>query len=154
MTRVEVIGVYPVEVDEATFEEAWRLKYERLYQPYTQAWKEAQEELREELSHIVIIELLVYDPDENFDLGEFTQDWDLPEGLRQVPYLEAYLSLDGETIVSEDEPPNMNPLRVAFFLHYYKPERPLYTPYGVVQLPEPSPMPERLRKLMKYEPID
>ncbi|MGQ9780405.1 MAG: hypothetical protein ACUVRM_11145, partial [Bacillota bacterium] len=48
---------------------------------------------------------------------------------------------------------DLAPTRLAFFLFFifidFK--RPLITPFGHVHLPKPTPMPERLKKIIKFE---
>lgn len=67
-------------------------------------------------------------------------------------YDEALLSSDGNHIIARE----MNciggagPLRFAFYLHYYDPDRPLHWSYGQVQCPPIRPVPVRLKSLVPY----
>ncbi len=70
-------------------------------------------------------------------------------------YLEAYLTADGENTIDFHYPtPPPGDLRIAFFLHDWDPAKPLQTTYGDVQCPAPLPMPERLTRLVPFEPFD
>lgn len=105
-------------------------------------------EVRRELASIALIEAEVRGADDAFDVGDFGQ----PES-EQAPYDEAFLSLDGERILSRFERPREPDFRVAFFLHFFDPSRPLSTSYGEVPVPAPSEMTERLARLVPYEPV-
>ncbi|HET9234632.1 MAG TPA: hypothetical protein VFP10_10875 [Candidatus Eisenbacteria bacterium] len=146
--RVEVLGVYRVEVDDALVERALALKYEGL--DLTEREKQgARADVVEELSGVVLIEVQVRDRDDRFDVGDFQQ----PDS-DQAPYDEAFLSDDGTRVLSRDRAPDVEPLRLAFFMHFFVPALPLQTSYGSVPVPESQPMPARLRDLMPYEPVD
>jgi hypothetical protein len=111
---------------------------------------QAEEDVREELSNVVLFDVLVSGRDARFDVGDFGQD-----ESDQVAYDEHFLSEDGSEVVEEDSVvPSGKSLRVAFFLHFVDPSKPLNTNYGQVAIPPIQPMPARLRNLVPYEPVD
>jgi hypothetical protein len=147
--RIEVLGTYRLDADPQVVDGAFELKYGGL-QLSTADAEEARRRVVEELSGIVLVELLVHDRDERFDLGEFHQ-----VGSGQVAYDEVFLTADGASVLSRGfDVPSVEPLRVAFFLHYYDPNQLLDTTYGSVEPPRPQSMPPRLRDLVPYEPVD
>jgi hypothetical protein len=145
---VEVLGVHPVEVGDALIERALALKYEGV-ELDDREQRSARAAIVEELAGLALIEIMVRDRDDGFDVGDFVQP-----GSDQAPYDEAFLSEDGAQVVSRLRAPRTEPLRCAFFLHKFNPALPLETSYGPVRLPELRPMPPRFRGLMPYEPVD
>ena len=140
---VEVLGAYRVEAD---IDRAFEIKYgDRGLQG--EELRACRAEIEDELSRLVLIELLVRHRDERFDLGDFHQP-----GSEQAPYDEAYLSPDGTEVLSRSQPPDSEPLRVVFFLHFFEPATPLETSYGRVSVPQPTSVPNRLQDLIPYEP--
>ena len=78
---------------------------------------------------------------EKFDFGSITQE--LPnerEDNWQVAYDERQIGGDKECS------------RWAFFFHYLALDRPLLTPLGLFTLPEPTPLPDRLKNIEYFEP--
>lgn len=75
------------------------------------------------------------------NVGDITQvDPDQPESNWQVPWDERVLSTDGKNE------------RVAFFFHYLNPHIPLTTPWGEMDIPQPTPRPERLASVEYEQP--
>jgi hypothetical protein len=111
--------------------------------------REAKPGVVRELSAVVLVEVEVTGADAEYSAGDFGQP-----GSEQAAYMESYLSPDGTTVISEYDRPPGDSLRVDFFLHFYDPARPLNTSYGVVSAPRAVAMPERLRKILRYEPVD
>jgi hypothetical protein len=147
---VEVLGVYELRVTDELFREQFEILFPDVPQNGRDA---AEQEIRQQLRSTALVELLVRNSDDRFSVDDFTQpDEDLQPHLWQVAYLEAYLAADGETRM--DDPPDSGDIRVAFYLHYFDPARPLRTSYGDVQCPAAQPMPERLQRLVPYEPVD
>lgn len=141
--RVEILGVYRVPLSEELFEKAMKLKYDEV--DISHAAKKA---VRAELSGVVLIEAQVLNVDDKFDAGDFSQN-------DQVAYEEVYLSEDGETVISKMfDRPQGDAFRIAFFLHFLDSELSLNTSYGPVNVPAPEEMPERLKRLNPYEPVD
>jgi hypothetical protein len=110
------------------------------------------------LNSTVLIELLVTNCDENFSVNQFTQPRkDLPKDNWQVAWAEAFLTINGEELISVEswgDVPKAESFRVAFFLHYYDPKQSIYTSYGEILCPLPDEMPERLKRLVPYELLD
>ena len=145
--RIQVLGAYRVELTDDLLEEAFELKCYGMQ--LTESERAQMEKIvREELSSVVLLDVLVTNADERFDIGDLGQP-----GSDQAPYDEAYLSLDGTTVVSRFEPPPGDSFRVAFFLHFFDPAKPLVTRYGDVPIPAIQPMPKHLQELIPYAPI-
>jgi hypothetical protein len=118
---------------------------------------QAERQCREQLNSVALIEAMVHDRDDRFNVGQFTQPQDgVPQTNWQVAYDEAFLTLDGESLAVErgERAPEVGDLRVAFFLHFWQPDKPLRTSYGEVACPSAEDMPERLARLVPYEPVD
>ena len=149
---IEVLGVYRVKATD----ELIRDKIEYSYGLDTVASKEsrmaAEEECREFLESIVLIEVLVHNRDKRFAVGDFLQRMEgVPRDRWQVAYAEAFLTPDGTSVIPTqgyDVPPG--DLRIAFFLHFWDSSKPLASNYGDVHCPASKPMPERLEKLVPY----
>jgi hypothetical protein len=148
--QIDILGVYRLPVTEELFRE----QYEILYgEPDLRA----EQQCRQQLTSVVLIELLVKERDEGFYVGQFTQPQEgVPEANWQVPWAEVYLTPDGEALAVPrwGEPPQTRDLRIAFFFHYWQPEIALSCSYGDFQCPAVQEMPERLRRLVPYEPVD
>ena len=67
--------------------------------------------------------------------------------------MENYLSADGCAVVSQFERPPDNILRIAFWLHFFDPRKHLNTSYGPVAVSDPKELPERLARIIQYEPV-
>ncbi len=124
MPKIEPIGVYPVEAREPVH--------------LVEVWVRAAERV--------------------FDIGGITQDLpDQPKSNWQVPYSEYVLNGAGDETLTEEfgaaDKPELwkGDMRMAFFFHYLDFERPLLTPFGPVQLPRATELPERL-SIIRYEP--
>jgi hypothetical protein len=92
-----------------------------------------------------------------FSFGDFKQKApDKPERAWQCAWLEHILSTDGTKILAREAEVSSKrelfrgDLRVMFFIHYLDPGRSLITPFGEVDLPRPTPLPERL-SIVEYE---
>jgi len=152
---IEVLGVYRLRVTEDMFREQFCTLYGR--DPSPSKPGEEERNCRECMESAVLIELLVKNRDGRFDAGDFAQR---PEGLAksdwQVAWAEAFLSADGAELIVErlGETPPAGDLRIAFYLHFWDPDEPLWSSYGQVMCPEPIAMPERLERLVPYELLD
>lgn len=153
--RVEVLGIYHLTVTDELFREQFDILYSYPMSPNEHSAAERQ--CREQLESVVLIEILVSNRDDRFDVGQFTQPRiGEPRANWQVAWAEAYLTKDGETLIVERgaDAPKVDPLRLAFFLHYWDPDQLLHSSYGELKCPVPQQMPERLKRLVPYEPVD
>jgi hypothetical protein len=150
MAHVEIIGVHPIEVTDELVQEAFEVKYGYLEDP-----DDALQLAREEVESVVLIEALVKDRDDRFDVAHFGQSQgDKLAANDQVAYDEIFLSDDGTSVIARGQREvGAGDLRIAFFLHFYQDTRPLLTSYGSVPLPPKTPMPQRLSAITKYEPV-
>jgi len=100
--------------------------------------------LYEQMMSAVLIELTLSDTDRRYSADDFGQP-----NSEQAAYSLKYLSEDGARVLPIDEyaPPPDGPVRLAFFLHFFDPTKPLRTSYGEVQVPTPINMTERLRRI-------
>jgi hypothetical protein len=146
---IRTVGAYPLEPTPELFSRAIEIKYGELELGSVQR-ADIERVVREELANIVLLELSVEDRDDRFDVGEFGQ----PDS-DQAPYDERFLSEDGSQIVAEGfDVPTGKRLRCVFFLHNLDTTKPLKTSYGDVQVPQLQPMPDRLLRIISYEPVD
>ena len=145
---ISVLGVFKVPADDALFEQAIDLKYGGIALSAEQR-REAESAVRSELASIVLLECQVSAADGKFKIGDFGQ----PDS-DQAAYDEAFLSDDGTTLAARRyTQPSTPDFRLCFFLHFFDPQKPLRTSYGTVQLPPVSAMPDRLRRLIQYDPV-
>jgi len=145
---IQILGVYRVPPTDALFQKAMDLKFADIELSDSQR-QQAEASVKAELSSVVLIEALIENRDGRFDLGDFAQ----PES-DQTAYDEAFLSLDGKSVLSRLRAPDVEPLRLTFFVHFFDPESPLMTSYGELALPPVQEMPERLQVLAPYHPVD
>jgi hypothetical protein len=149
---MELIGVYKLAVsDELTAEQA-----EILYGDTPSASEVAT--VRAQLDSVVLVEVLVRRVDDRFDVSDFQQvDPTQPPENAQAPWAEVFLSADGSDPLAEptEEPvAGHKDFRIAFFLHGWLVGVPLSTSYNPLAWREPADMPERLRSLVPYPPVD
>ena len=153
--KISVLGVYALSVTDALVEEQADLLYSE--EPGSPERAAAERRSREQLASTVLIEVLVQEPDDAFDVGDFSQsrEGDRPSNS-QVAWAEAFLATDGESLLVErwGKAPTTDEFRVAFFIHYWDPARPLRSSYGDLVCPPPQPMSERLQRLVPYELLD
>lgn len=145
---VVILGVYKVPLTQDLFREAMEVKFAGL-DLSAEERRDAEEAVRRELSSVVLLDVLVSNPDERFDVGDFGQ----PDS-DQAPYDEAYLSLDGKSVISRCTAPASDSLRIAFFLHFFDPTKPLTTSYGLIPVPAIQEMPEHLQRIVPYTPVE
>ncbi|MDZ4655983.1 MAG: hypothetical protein SH868_00250 [Bythopirellula sp.] len=145
--KIDLLGVYRLQVSEDLFREQFDILYGF---PMDDAERIAAErQCREQLESIVLIEVIVSNRDKRFRVSGFGQG-------EQAPWAEGYFSADGETRIPVRWPdvPDVEPLRMAFFIHFWDPAVPLKTSYGNLACAEPGPMSERLARLIPFEPVD
>ena len=145
---IEFIGAYRVDATPDVIERAYEMKYGDLGLPDREVHA-ARAAVVEELSGVALIELVVRHRDDSFDVLDFQQ----PDS-DQVAYGEAFLSEDGTRVLSRDAVPDDEPLRIAFFLHFFNPMLPLESSYGSIEISELKSMPRRLSDLVPYEPVE
>jgi hypothetical protein len=92
--RIDVLGVYSLDVDDRMLDDAYDLKFGGLQLSDADA-EEARRTVRDEISGVVLVELLVHDRDGRFDVADFHQ-----VGSDQVAYDEAFLTADGGCAVA------------------------------------------------------
>ena len=106
---------------------------------------------------VKLIELVVGENLNEFDPIQITQE---QRGLDkmdwQTAYDEKYLNSEGNEIIGDDfEKPNgLTRFRLVFFFHYLDFNKPLISQYGLIKLKNVTELPERLSKIIEYEPID
>ena len=144
---IELLGAYRVENTKDLFKKAWDTKFGGIKLGEKQK-QDAKRFLRQELSSIVLIEVIVKNHDQDFDVGDFLQ-----EESDQVAYDEAFLSIDGSEVISRFNQPNKTELRIVFFLHFFDPAKPIKTSYGDLNVKSLDDMPSRLSELVPYEPV-
>jgi hypothetical protein len=105
-----------------------------------------------------LIEVVVSDS-RGFDVGDFVQpDPDQPEENWQTSWDERAMKPSGDSAITESFELSGRPellegdVRLVFFMHYLDPTRPLSTPFGTVELPEPTERPQRLSAIEYEEP--
>ncbi len=145
---IQVLGAYEVELTDDLFKKAMETKYGGIQISDAQR-RRAEADVREELSSVVLLELLVGNTDKRFSVGDFTQ----PDS-DQAAYDEAYLTADGTSVVSRFDQPETETFRVTFFLHFFDPSKPVTSSYGLLHVPDVRKMPERLQRLVPYQPAD
>jgi hypothetical protein len=146
--QVQVVGAYKVTVDDALICDALDTKYPLTHFTEQQR-REALPAVVSEMSSAVLVEVIIEGTDDRYSADDFSQpDCD------QAAYMETYLSRDGTSVVSEYSRPSGDFLRVVFFLHHFDAVRPLKTSYGEASVPTPAEMPERLSRIIRYEPVD
>lgn len=145
--NIRILGAYKIDPTEELFRQAMDLKYGGVALTPDQR-EQVERHVRDELSSAILFEVLVENPNYRFDVGDFSQP-----GSDQVAYDEAYLSLDGELVVSRLRAPDSELLRIAFYLHFVDPGMPLLTSYGELPVPELQKMSDRLWSLIPYEPV-
>jgi hypothetical protein len=138
---ITVIGVYKPEIP-------WRV--------YRKQWKvtASNERTKAHFKNLVLIEAVVEQIDDRFEMGEMGQPYtlgDYPDHF-QCGYDEALLSADGESVIERSMRcvKGEGPLRFGFYLHFYDANRPLHWSYGQAQCPPVEPVPKRLKRLVPY----
>ena len=145
--KIDVIGVYRLNVTDELFREQFDILYGF---PMTKTERAAAErQCRDQLESVVLIEVVVTNRDKRFRVDDFGQG-------EQAPWAEGYFSVDGESRLNVRWPdvPDTEPLRMAFFVHFWDSAETLKTSYGDLHCPAPGPMPERLSRLIPFEPVD
>ena len=107
---------------------------------------------------VLLIEMLIKSPLRNINVSAFTQRNDsLPEDSWQAAYDEHFLNEDGTRVIGNfADQSNVvgEETRIAFFMYDVDVSKPLMSQYGDISLSIPTPMPERLAKIIDFEPVD
>jgi hypothetical protein len=147
--RIQLVGVYQLPVTE----DLVVAQAQELYGDEPSSAELAQ--VRKQLQSTVLIETLITDADDTFDVSDFAQEIPgLPSEEWQVAWAEAFLSADGTELLverGEDLPTASSTFRVAFFIHAWQAGQPLLSSYGPLPGPKPTPMPDRLARLAPFE---
>lgn len=146
--KIQLLGVYKVEPTPSLINKSWELKFGGLELPEEHR-QQTEATVRDELSSVYLIEVIVQNRDEYFNINDFTQS-----GSDQVAYNEIFLTLDGCSVLSRFLDPDDKDLRIAFFLHFFDPHKPLQSSYGELEIPSVHAMPQRLINLAPYNPVD
>jgi hypothetical protein len=152
---VRVLGIYRLNVTDELFREQLSILYPDDRGGVSRAISERQ--IREQLGSVVLVEAHILNRDRRFDVSDFTQARiGVPRDSWQVAWAEAYLSLDGTSLSVErwSPTPESGDIRIAFFIHGWDPSSPLHSSYGAIICPQPQPMPDRLERLVPFEPVD
>lgn len=109
-------------------------------------------------ANVHLVELIVNYPPPQVDVGTFCQSDDsLPRSSWQTAYDEHYLDDAGTSIIGNAFENHRLPgtsTRIVFFLHDIDFSKPLLWQNGEIMLSSPVAMPDRLAKLIAYEPVD
>ena len=156
MPTVKIIGIYPIHASEEIWDQSVTQRHGLIGLDLDIERREtAYYEVQDALSRVVLIELVVKERDRAMYMGDFgqTANGDQLKPDDEVAYGEVFLGPAGDRVVSNylDEIRG-DMARVAFFLHAFKPQRPLLTSYGPVELPMLTVMPPRLKRLVPYSP--
>ena len=109
-------------------------------------------------NRIYLLEVQINQPPSEVDLSLFYQkDDSLPESDWQTAYDEQYLSSDGTSVIGDGFDSAVIPgdtTRVAFFMFLEDLSSPLTTPYGDFPISNVRELPERLSKIIVFDPLD
>lgn len=158
MTRkpeIQILGVHALSVSAQLLETQFQLLYG--YPMSKEQASRARKECKSQLNSVALIETQIKRPDDHFSVNDFTQAQPgLPRDSWQAPYLVRFLNAEGLTLLEcEDEAtPRRDHFRCAFYLHCFQDGKPLITSYGERYCPQMSPMPDRLKQLVPFDPVD
>lgn len=114
-----------------------------------------ESELRFYMDNAAVLEVLVKNPDLQFNPHDFAQiDPVNPKDHSEMAWNEMFLTADGETEIRTDyrqRMPAAKQYRVVFVIHRWMPSVPLLSSYGELQAPPVQPLPERLWRLAPYD---
>ena len=142
--KLTILGVYRPAISEETWREQWQVT-------------EDDAITKDHFDKLVLIEALVEDLDESFDMYSFGQVqivYPNDPNRMQAGQDEGLLSADGERLIRREAGcvQGVCPLRFAAYLHQYDPTKPLLWQRGAVNCPPVEDAPIRLMKLMPYIP--
>ena len=103
-------------------------------------------------SDIHLLELNINTSLADVDVSSFTQEDDtLPKDSWRTAYNEHFLNDDGTEVIGSFLEQNSlagEKTRIAFFMYFIDFNKPLLSQYGEIPLPKPSPIPDRLSKII------
>lgn len=141
--QVTVIGIHRIPITDELVKGTW----ESFRPPSvtTEAF------VRSFLNGVVLVEVLVTNADSAFDEYDIKQ----PSSSQSFrSWLDGvFLTPDGNELLAEpgySPPSGHDTFRVAMWLRDWKDDEPLQSSYGQCDLPEFTPMPERLERLVPY----
>jgi hypothetical protein len=146
-----ILGIHSITSEDAEL----RQQLERYYEQNTTVLHTpAVQDYLSRIVPLVLIEVVVWNLTEAFDVGNFRQAAESqPEEAWQVAYDETVLTTDGTAVTAQGEGSFIDSKegRLTFFLHYFDPKRSLQWSYGEVPCPPLSPLPVRLSFARKYQ---
>jgi hypothetical protein len=148
--EIRIIGAHPLNVSASLFETVLYARYGGL-DDTPEEQRRAVQLTRAELDRAVLFEVFVENRDDRFSVDHFGQP-----GSDQAAYMERYLSPDGLKVIgqwSQYKVPDVEPLRMIFYLHFVDANLPLRTSYGDQAIPALTPMPLPLLLIAGYDPI-
>jgi hypothetical protein len=140
--KLTILGVYRPQISAETWKEQWDVT-------------ENDKETQEHFDGLVLIEAVVDDLAEPFDMGRLGQMNPVfpdDDTRMMVGYDEGLLTSNGETLIERrmDCIEGSGSLRFAVYLHQYDANRPLQWQGGEVLCPPVQDAPVRLMMLMPY----
>jgi len=138
--KIEILGAYKLEFTDQQIKQF-------IEDSFGDVLDENQKQ--DELASVVAFDVRVSNADGKFDIGGFTQS-----DSDQVAYDEVYLSSDGRSKEPGSRPKDPANFRVYFFLHFVDNQKPLLSSYGELSIPELKSLPEYLRNLHPFTPVD
>jgi hypothetical protein len=159
--EIKILGVYKLGVTEDIFREQFSVLYPDDFlsrrDPDIPDRETAEARIRYQLESVVLVESLVINRDERFSMDDFIQEHPtIDDGGDQAAWAEAFLTLDGSSLAVERgaDMPKSGDLRITFYIHFWDASLPLQTSYGDIMCPSAEPMPQRLKELVPFEPVD
>ncbi|MFQ5412761.1 MAG: hypothetical protein ACE5EC_10715 [Phycisphaerae bacterium] len=153
MAKITLIGVHPLDYSDELLDAAITRQFGLIALDTDPEKRERAEfRAREDLRSIVLVEMFIADRDRSLYIGDFGQS---PTGILgpgdPVADQEAILSPDGtQRIADYLDQVQSKDVRLAFYLHGYRPDLPILTGYGQVEAPPMTAMPVRLRRVVPY----
>ena len=138
---ISILGVYKPDIPTGVYREQWKVTG-------------SDERTKAHFKGLVLIEAVMEHIDDRFKMNEMGQPYtlgDYPDHF-QCAYDEALLSADGKAVIERSTKcvKGEGLLRFAFYLHFYRGDRPLQWSYGQIQCPPVEPVPRRLKDLVPY----
>ena len=104
---------------------------------------------------VSLVEVIVEKNYDEFNISDFTQ---AVEGLNcgswQAPFRDTYLNTIGTQVIGDYFRKPLTKIgitRLAFFIYYLDFSKPLSTPFGKIEMPAKTQIPERIKDKIKYE---